>query len=67
MVYFQFRDYVAIFKPEKIEYLHKGELKTFFLSDASSHNELLKKNPYLWRKFLDFRTIKKFDPQPCTH
>jgi hypothetical protein len=67
MVFFMFRDIVARIKPENVEYIRNGEHQTYSISEASSTKELRSSNPYLLRKFLDFRTIKKNEPQPCTH
>jgi hypothetical protein len=66
MVYFAFKNYVAQVKPETIEYIRNGQRHTFLLSSADAGEPLLRSNPVL-KKLLNFRTISKTEPQPCSH
>lgn len=67
MVYFSFKSYVRVKKPERIEYLRNGKQHVFDLKDPSTHEGLLTPAPVLLRKLLRFRTFSKYDPQPCNH
>jgi hypothetical protein len=67
MVYFEFRDYLAGKKPKFVEYIRNGRREKFVLAEVSAPNELLSLNPYLLRKFFNFRTINKEEPQNCVH
>jgi hypothetical protein len=67
MTYFEFKDYVALQKPEEVTYIYKGQQHTFSLAEAKQGNALLTPNPYILRRLLSFREINKFDPQPCYH
>jgi hypothetical protein len=66
MVFFSFKNYVAQVRPERIEYIRNGQNHTFLLSSTDSGEPLLKSNPIL-KKLLNFRTISKTEPQPCSH
>jgi hypothetical protein len=66
MVYFDFKNYVAHVKPEKIEYIRNGQRHTFSLKEASPHHALLTKNIVL-EKLLRFRRVNKDGAQPCLH
>ncbi|RYF85284.1 MAG: hypothetical protein EOO03_13535 [Chitinophagaceae bacterium] len=68
LVYFSFKDLVAIRKPQRVEYLLNGQKKVFDLKNAKATNDpLLRGNSLLLRNLLAFRTISKFEPQPCAH
>ncbi len=66
MVYFDFKNYVAHVKPDRIEYIRNGKHHTFSLKEISPNNELLVKDRILV-KLLRFRNVSKNDPQPCSH
>jgi hypothetical protein len=65
--YFQFREIVASRRPVTVKYIRAGKTHTFELNKALPNNELLTPHPFLLKKFLRFRAISKFDPQPCSH
>lgn len=67
LVYFQFRELVHYYQPKKVEYIRNGKRFKFDSDSASVDDELLRSVPILEKKFLKFRTINKFEPQPCTH
>ncbi|NTS39505.1 hypothetical protein HRG84_01190 [Flavisolibacter sp. BT320] len=68
MVYFSFKEIVAIRRPQRVEYLLNGQPKLFDLQTAIETNDpLLKKNSLLLRNLFAFRLINKYDPQPCAH
>jgi hypothetical protein len=67
MVHFAFINHVNNKKPERIEYIRNGERFVFEKENAASHAGLLQPNPLWQRKLLNFRTINKYDPQPCSH
>ena len=67
LVYFQFKELIQYYKPEKVEYLRNGKPFTFTLANASNDDDLLKPHPFLLKKFLNFRTVSKQEPQPCAH
>jgi hypothetical protein len=66
MVFFDFKNYVAQFRPEQVEYIRNGQRQEFLLQSASPNDELLTKDLIL-RKLLRFRTISRNEPQPCSH
>ncbi|MDO1446010.1 HTTM domain-containing protein [Rhodocytophaga aerolata] len=66
MVYFDFKNYVAHVKPQKIEYIRNGQRHTFLLKEASPNHALLTKNIVL-EKLLRFRRVSKDGAQPCLH
>jgi hypothetical protein len=67
MVYFDFRKHISENRPERVEYIRNGKASVFDISKASPGDELLVKHPYLFRKLMRFRSINKFEPQPCSH
>jgi hypothetical protein len=67
MVYFSFKNHVAFFKPERVEYLRNAQHFTYVKNISETHSGLDQRSPFWQRKFLSFRTISKFDPQPCNH
>lgn len=68
IVFFSFNRLVHYLHPKRVEYLRNGK---HFIYDINSHvpedPDLIKDNPYILHKLLVFRTIKKYDPQPCSH
>ena len=66
MVLFEFRSYVNERQPERVEYLHNGEMKTFVWGDEASHLAL-GENPYVLQKLMKFRPFSIDGPQPCEH
>lgn len=67
MVYFAFKNYVNTKKPARVEYLRNGEKKIFVLNDPTTHGDMLQRDARLLRKIMNYRTISKYDPQPCKH
>jgi len=67
LVFFNFKDYIAMKRPERVEYIRKGVSKTFILNNPSTHEDLLQRNNVLLRKIFNFRAINKYEPQPCNH
>jgi hypothetical protein len=67
MTFFEFKDYIALQKPEEVTYIYKGQQHTFSMAEATQGDALLTPNPYILRRLLSFREINKFDPQPCYH
>jgi hypothetical protein len=68
MVYFTFKNLVAMRRPQRVEYLLNGQKKVYDFEIAKATNDpLLQKNSLLIRKLFSFRLISKFDPQPCAH
>ena len=67
MPFFKFRDRVATAKPEQVVYVRNGQQRTFNLATAPPNDELRQRSPLLMRKLLGFRTISKYEPQPCQH
>ena len=67
MPFFKFRDHVATVKPEQVVYIRNGQQRTFNLATAPPNDELRRRSPFIMRKLLGFRTISKYEPQPCAH
>ncbi len=67
MVYFAFKNYVNIKKPKRVEYIRNGERKLFVWDDPATHGDMLNRDARLLRKVMGFRTIGKYEPQPCNH
>ena len=67
MVFFSLKNYIKFKRPMRVEYLRNGRRHVFDLSNPSTHAGLLTPQPLLLRKLLGFRTISKYDPQPCNH
>lgn len=65
--FFQFKNYVAKFRPAQVEYIRAGEHHTFDLAAAPANDELLHRSSIILRKLLGFRAITKTEPQPCQH
>jgi hypothetical protein len=67
MVYFSFRNHISNKKIERVEYIRNGQRRVFEFANPATHQDLRTRYPVWQRKLLRFRTIRKFDPQPCNH
>ncbi len=67
MAYFSFKNYINAKKPTRVEYIRHGQPTVFERDNPATHGDLLQPIPITLRKFLSFRTISKYDPQPCNH
>jgi hypothetical protein len=67
MAYFSFKNYIIAKKPTRVEYIRNGQRTVFERDNSATHGDLLQPIPVLLRKLMSFRTISKYDPQPCNH
>ncbi|AHM63596.1 hypothetical protein D770_26765 [Flammeovirgaceae bacterium 311] len=67
LVYPHFQRLVALRKPKHVTYVRNGVEHTFRLAKAAPGHELLKEQPFWFRKLIRFRPVSKLDPQPCSH
>ncbi|MDO9373219.1 MAG: hypothetical protein Q7T76_02315 [Ferruginibacter sp.] len=67
MVYFSFKNYINSKKPMRVEYLRNGEKKIFEWDNPITHGDLLQRDSRFLRKIMNYRTISKYEPQPCNH
>lgn len=65
--YFQFKELVITHRPEKVKFIHQGQKHNFVLANASSDDALMQPNPFILKKVLRFRPVRKDGPQYCKH
>lgn len=65
--YFQFKEEIRISKPRNVQYIWRNKYYNFSRENLSGNEEILKDNPFLLRKLLRFRPVKKHEPQVCDH
>lgn len=66
-VFFSFNTLVHYLNPKKVEYIRNGKRFTYERFNPEDQGDLSKDNPYFLKKILNFRSIRKYNPQPCSH
>lgn len=65
ITFFELRRHVASSKPFTISYIRQG--KRVDVAKTSASSEFARPLPLIWRGLFYFRTINKYQPQPCSH